>query len=81
MRNGDDQVEETLGASGVAPLNASLEAEWMNIMDAVLAEATLTKPHSARHFKGGKTGNHTEHLGYLIAEMQFLPRAYPDATW
>lgn len=77
----DDKVEEALNASGIAPLNASLEAEWMNIMDSVLAEATLTKPDTARHFKGGKTGNHTEHLGYLIAEMQFLPRAYPDATW
>ena len=46
------------------------------------AEAGLELPEPARHFyMDGKNGKHTEHLGFLLAEMQYLPRAYPDATW
>ena len=47
----------------------------------MLAEATLVAPAGAYMQKGGKTGVHTEHLGYLLAEMQFLQRAYPGAHW
>ena len=48
---------------------------------AVLAEATLAVPADGHMQKGGKEGVHTEHLGYLLAEMQFLQRAYPNAHW
>ncbi len=49
---------------------------------AVLAEATLTRPDKDFAHQGGKTGaRHTEHLGHMLATMQFLPRAYPDAQW
>ena len=47
----------------------------------VLAEATLTIPDGKFAHKGGKRGIHTEHLGYILADMQFLQRAYPGASW
>jgi ring-1,2-phenylacetyl-CoA epoxidase subunit PaaC len=50
-------------------------------VSAVVAEATLTRPADGWSTTGGKRGVHTEHLGRMLAEMQFLQRAYPDATW
>ncbi len=47
----------------------------------VLAEATLEPPADQRPILGGRRGHHSEHLGHLLAAMQFLPRTYPDATW
>jgi ring-1,2-phenylacetyl-CoA epoxidase subunit PaaC len=47
----------------------------------VLTEATLTIPASGFTHKGGKRGIHTEHLGYILADLQFLQRAYPGSTW
>ena len=61
-----------------APLREAFDAR----INAVLTEATLTRPDSDFAHKGGKTGvRHTEHLGHMLAVMQFLPRAYPDAQW
>ena len=50
-------------------------------IQAVLAEATLAAPKDQRPIVGGRRGHHSEHLGHLLALMQFLPRTYPDATW
>jgi len=47
----------------------------------VLAEATLAVPEGSYQHKGGKRGIHTEHLGYILADMQFLQRAYPNSVW
>jgi ring-1,2-phenylacetyl-CoA epoxidase subunit PaaC len=54
---------------------------WYDTVSGVLEEANLTIPESNFFHKGGKTGKHTEHLGYLLAEMQFLQRAYPNSVW
>lgn len=48
---------------------------------AVLAEATIEAPKVQRPILGGRRGHHSEHLGHILAVMQFLPRTYPDATW
>ncbi len=64
---------------GILPEN--LNDAWMQSVKAVLEEATLEMPTDEWMQDGGKTGVHTEHLGFILAEMQFLPRAYPDATW
>lgn len=58
-----------------------VKAEWDIIINETLNEATLQRPADGWMQKGGKTGTHTEYLGYILAEMQFLPRAYPDAKW
>ena len=59
----------------------SLKKEWMKKIETVLAEATIQLPQSSWMQIGGKQGQHTEHLGYLLTEMQYLQRTYPDAKW
>jgi ring-1,2-phenylacetyl-CoA epoxidase subunit PaaC len=78
----DDDVDRAMADRGIAPLPSSLAARWRERVTAVLREATLdVPPFDAWMQTGGLTGRHTEHLGYLLAEMQFLQRAYPGATW
>lgn len=77
-----DDVDEAVARAGVAPRPDTLRDAWQARIDAVLAEATLTIPERSDSVHvGGKIGRHTEHLGYILAEMQFLQRAYPDASW
>ncbi|MCW2240000.1 1,2-phenylacetyl-CoA epoxidase subunit PaaC [Azospirillum canadense] len=76
-----DAVEQALAAAGVAPDPASLRPAWEARVDAVLAEATLPARPATIGTSGGRIGRHGEHLGYLLAEMQFLQRAYPNAAW
>jgi ring-1,2-phenylacetyl-CoA epoxidase subunit PaaC len=76
-----DALETKLAKSGVAVDKAALKPEWEARVDAVLAEATLARPAARRPVLGGRNGHHSEHLGHLLSEMQFLQRAYPDATW
>jgi ring-1,2-phenylacetyl-CoA epoxidase subunit PaaC len=59
----------------------SLESPWRATVLPVLATATLDEPQTSWRPTGGRSGNHTEHLGYLLAEMQSLHRAHPGATW
>ncbi|MGH8776175.1 MAG: 1,2-phenylacetyl-CoA epoxidase subunit PaaC [Jiangellaceae bacterium] len=66
---------------GVAVDPVSLREPWLSYVHGVLAEATLDVPVPAFHGRGGRRGLHTEALGYLLAEMQHLRRAHPEATW
>ena len=76
-----DEVDDEMARTGVAPSLAELAPRWSARIDEVLREATLQRPADVRYTWHGKRGDHTEHLGYLLAEMQFLHRAYPGATW
>jgi ring-1,2-phenylacetyl-CoA epoxidase subunit PaaC len=77
-----DAIDEAMVAEGVAPAVEPLRALFLAHVSEILAEATLTMPPAdAWMHSGGKQGRHTEHLGYLLAEMQFLQRAYPNAEW
>jgi ring-1,2-phenylacetyl-CoA epoxidase subunit PaaC len=76
-----DEVDEEMARVGIAPALAELAPRWSARVDEVLREATLTRPPDIRYTWHGKRGDHTEHLGYLLAEMQFLHRTYPGATW
>jgi ring-1,2-phenylacetyl-CoA epoxidase subunit PaaC len=58
-----------------------IKEKWEEKIHAVLNEAGLIIPSDVYAHKGGKEGNHTEHLGYILAEMQFLQRAYPNSEW
>ena len=78
------EVDEALRAAidrGLAPDPLGLEEEYRSAISAVLAEAKLEAPAEQRPIVGARRGHHSEHLGHLLAEMQFLPRTYPDATW
>ena len=78
----DDDVDRAMAEAGVAPLPSSLAEPWRERVTAVLREATLeVPPFDAWMLAGGRAGRHTEHLGYLLAEMQHLQRTYPGATW
>ena len=76
-----DADERALIDAAIAADLGALAAPWQQRVGAVLAEATLTMPAATHMQRGGKQGVHTEHLGYLLAEMQFLQRAYPGAQW
>jgi ring-1,2-phenylacetyl-CoA epoxidase subunit PaaC len=76
-----DAVDRELAAAALAPDLASLREPWLATVREVFAEATLAMPSESPMQRGGKQGVHTEKLGYLLAEMQFLQRAYPDARW
>jgi ring-1,2-phenylacetyl-CoA epoxidase subunit PaaC len=67
--------------AGVAPDPASLRPAWLQSVSDVLTVATLTRPEDGWAPSGGREGRHTEHLSYLLAEMQVLHRAHPGATW
>lgn len=77
----DDEVDQAVAAEGIAPLPSTLQAAWSARVDEILREATLKRPGDTHYPWHGKRGHHTEHLGYLLAEMQFLHRAYPGASW
>lgn len=76
-----DAVDRTMIEKGILPDAAALNAQWLEEIEAVIARATLQIPEDDWMPSGGRTGQHTEHLAYLLAEMQVLPRTYPDAKW
>jgi len=76
-----DEIDERLAAVGVAPRLEALEPRWSARVAAALHEATLTRPASIPFPWHGKRGIHTEHLGHMLGEMQFLQRAYPGVQW
>lgn len=77
-----DQVDEMLLKTGIAADLTQVEKAWRNDVEKIFSEAGLTAPNIVTPMRNGsRKGNHTEHLGYILAEMQFLPRAYPDAKW
>ena len=59
----------------------SLKEKWFQKINDVFVEAALNLPTTTWMQQGGKEGKHTEHMGYILAEMQFLQRAYPNLTW
>ena len=58
-----------------------IKASWLSRVRAVFEEATLTIPSGTWMQQGGRNGNHSEHLGYILAELQFMQRAYPGMEW
>ncbi|MEM9221544.1 MAG: 1,2-phenylacetyl-CoA epoxidase subunit PaaC [Pseudomonadota bacterium] len=76
-----DEVVARLGRTGVVPEQAPVRETWQRHVDATLRSATLTAPQTGHVQRGGTRGVHSEHLGFILAEMQFLQRAYPGAAW
>jgi ring-1,2-phenylacetyl-CoA epoxidase subunit PaaC len=60
---------------------AGLEEEWVRRVTRVIDESTCERPTSSYQHTGGRDGKHTEHLGYLLAELQHVARSHPGATW
>jgi ring-1,2-phenylacetyl-CoA epoxidase subunit PaaC len=76
-----DDLDREVAASGFGVDPSTLPAEFDAAIDDILARATLKKPTSHAGYGGGKRGVHSEWLGHILAQMQFLQRAYPDARW
>jgi ring-1,2-phenylacetyl-CoA epoxidase subunit PaaC len=75
-------TDKALETEGLVPDLETIKPLWQREVEDVLTEATLTRPGPEVWMqKGGKDGVHSEHLGYLLAEMQFLQRAYPNNKW
>ena len=78
----DEQSEDRiLQRLGIAPPLGELETRWSAEVDNVLREATLKRPAAAPFRWYGRRGVHTEHLGHMLTDMQYLQRAYPGAEW
>ncbi len=75
------ESESALVDAGIAPDRAALKAAWDTLVDRVLTQATLARPKGGYMQMGGRIGRHTEHLGHMLADMQVLARAHPNATW
>lgn len=77
----DDEVDREAVARGLGPAWSTLESAWSAAVLPVIEEATLSVPAKTPFRSRGKQGVHSEHLGHLLSEMQYLQRAYPGATW
>lgn len=77
-----DDLDRAIAGRGIAPLPDSLRERWMvSVQQSFEAAMLRMPPADAWMQSGGRQGRHSEHLGYLLAEMQFLQRAYPGAQW
>ena len=76
-----DESDKPLIADRLAIDPESLRAGWTQTVSNVLQTATLKSPDSAWMQKGGRSGDHSEHLGHLLSELQSLQRSFPGATW
>lgn len=76
-----DEVDTELVDKGIVPSLQEIQNEWNATVTAVLTEATLTIPTNNWKQEGGRKGLHSEHLGYILAELQYMQRAYPNMQW
>lgn len=76
-----DAVDEHAASTGLGPRWSDLREEWMAEVMPVLAEAKLKAPADRAFRSTGKVGRHSEHMGYILAEMQHLQRAFPGGVW
>jgi len=76
-----DDTDLAAAESGLGPNLTDIHHAWNQTVNAVLEEATLTRPADTWMQSGGKQGRHTEKLGFMLAEMQHLQRTYPGQVW
>ncbi len=76
-----DEVDTIVEKAFNGPKLAAIHERWQADVEAILINATLSRPADGWMAKGGKEGRHSEHLGYMIADMQYLQRTHPGASW
>ncbi len=77
----NDAVDEAAHTTGLGPRWGDVQADWMTEVTGVLQSAGLTQPAPKRFRSTGKTGRHSEHMGFLLTDMQYLQRAFPGGVW
>ena len=76
-----DAIDAAASASGLGPAWSELRAPWLAEMQQVLDEAGLAMPAETAFLSTGKQGRHSEHMGFILAEMQHLQRSFPGGVW
>jgi ring-1,2-phenylacetyl-CoA epoxidase subunit PaaC len=76
-----DAVDAAAVEQGLGPSWAELRPEWTAHLNEVLVDAGLAHPKASGYVSAGRRGVHSEHMGHLLAEMQYLQRAYPGGKW
>ena len=76
-----DAVDAAAVETDLGPAWSSLKADWLATMTAVLADAGLSVPKDSAYRSAGRVGQHSEHMGHLLAQMQYLQRAFPGGKW
>jgi ring-1,2-phenylacetyl-CoA epoxidase subunit PaaC len=76
-----DAVDDAAQAGGLGPRWAELREPWLAEMKLVLDEAGLEPPAQTAFRSSGKLGRHSEHMGYILTDMQYLQRAFPGGVW
>ena len=77
----DDELDAHAAATGLGPRRTQLQGAWQAEVNALLQEATLAVPASSKFLSTGSRGVHSEHMGFILAEMQHLQRAFPGGVW
>lgn len=77
----DDEVDAYAERTGLGPSRSSLSASWDAAIDALLEEAALQRPRASAYVSAASQGRHSEHMGFILAEMQHLQRVYPGGQW
>ena len=77
----ESEAEKAMLASGTSVPLEGIHTRWKEQVTSILNEATLKQPQNNWMQEGGRNGIHSEHLGYLLAEMQYMQRAYPNMEW
>ena len=76
-----DAIDEAASQSGLGPRWGDLNGEWVAEMNEILSASRLEAPAAIPFVSTGKQGRHSEHMGFILAEMQHLQRAYPGGVW
>ena len=76
-----DAADEAAAEQALGPLWSSLKAPWLQEMQLMLEHANLAQPADSQFISEGKRGRHSEHMGFILADMQYLQRTYPGGAW
>ena len=77
----EDTHDQQLQSQGLVPLMNDIQKKWSQTVNEVLTEATLSLPTNNWKFDGGREGRHSEHMGYILSDLQYMQRAYPNMEW
>ncbi|MEN9700068.1 MAG: phenylacetate-CoA oxygenase subunit PaaI [Bacteroidota bacterium] len=77
----ENESDAQLQAKGLVPSLQSIKQTWQQTVERVFADATLDIPNSNWKFEGGRFGRHSEHMGYILSDLQYMQRTYPNMEW
>lgn len=77
----ENEHDFNLHEAGLVPKLDAIQTKWQQTVKDVLTEATLSIPANNWKFDGGREGRHSEHMGYILSDLQYMQRAYPNMEW